>query len=129
MESYLVQLGFSTAFERVSHSGLLFKFKSIGVGGCVLSICREFLSTHRQRVVGDAAASEWIPIVSGMPLGSVLGPLPFIKYPSKMFELVVIRKPADRPAGAASLKRYLARIQEWCNHWCMVLNPKKTLGL
>ena len=40
MESYIVQLDFSAAFDRVSHSGLLFKFKSIGVGGIVLYISR-----------------------------------------------------------------------------------------
>ena len=71
----------------MSHSGLLFKFKSIGVGGFVLSICREFLSNPRQRVVFDGAASEWIPIISVMPQGSVIGLL-FILYTSKMFELV-----------------------------------------
>ena len=64
MESYVVQLDFSVAFDRVSHSGLLFKLKSIGVGGSVLSICREFLSNRRQRVMVDGATSEWIPIVS-----------------------------------------------------------------
>ena len=37
MESYIVQLGFNAAFDRVSHSGLLFKLKSIVVGGSVLS--------------------------------------------------------------------------------------------
>ena len=72
----------------MSHSGLLFKLKSIGVGGSVLSICREFLSGRRQRVVVDGATSEFIPIVSGMPQGSVLGPLLFIPYTSEMFELV-----------------------------------------
>ena len=43
--------------------------------------------------------------------------------------LAVVRKPADRPADAASLNRDLARIQEWCNHWCMILNPNKTKAL
>ena len=38
---------------------------------------------------------------------------------------VVVRKSADRPAVAASIGRALARIQEWCNHWCMILNPNK----
>ena len=45
MES-IVQLDFSAAFDRVSHSVLLLKLKSIGVGGSVLSICRGFLSVR-----------------------------------------------------------------------------------
>ena len=138
MESYYnsIQLDFSAAFDRASHSGLLSKLESIGVGGNVLSIWTEFLSDHRQRVMVDDAASQWIPIISGMPLGSVLGLLLFMIYTSKLFELVenrlfayeddstllaVVHKPADRPAVAASLNRDLARIQEWCNHGCMIL--------
>ena len=60
---YIVKLDFSAAFDRVSHSGLLFKLKCIGVGGSVLSICREFI---------DGAMREWTPIVSGVPQGGVL---------------------------------------------------------
>ena len=74
----------------------------------------------------------------------MLGPLLFILYTSEMLELVenrlfayaddstllaVVRMPADRPAVAASRNRDLARIQEWCNHWCMILNPNKTKTL
>ena len=43
--------------------------------------------------------------------------------------LVVVHKPADRPAVAASINRGLARIQEWCNQWSMLLNPNKTKAL
>ena len=88
MESYIVHLDVSAAFNRVSHSRLLFKLKSIAVGGCVLSICTELLSDRRQRVVVQDAASEWIPIISGVSQGSVLGSLLFIVYTSEMFELV-----------------------------------------
>ena len=77
----------------------------------------------------DGAASEWIPIIAGVPQGGMLGPLPFILYTSEMFELVenrlfdyaddstlleVVCKPADRPSVAASLNTDLAKIQEWC---------------
>ena len=85
VESNIVQLYFSAAFDRVSLKGLLFKLKSVGVGGSVLSICREFLSHRKQLVVVDGASSEWIPIVSGVPQGSVLGPLLFILFTSEMF--------------------------------------------
>ena len=64
MGSYIVQPDFSTTFDRLSHSDILFKLMSIGLGGSVLSIYREFLSNRRQRVVVDGATSEWIPIVS-----------------------------------------------------------------
>ena len=64
----------------MSHSGLLFKLKFMGVGGSVLSICIEFLANRRQRFVVDSATSEWIPIVSGVPQESFFGPLLFIIY-------------------------------------------------
>ena len=82
----------------------------------MLSICREFLSNRRHRVVVDGATREWITIVSGVPQGSVLGPLLFILYTIEIFELVenrlcahaddstlvaVVRKLTDRPAVAA----------------------------
>ena len=43
--------------------------------------------------------------------------------------LAVVCKPGDRPVVAASLNRDLAMIHEWCNHWCMMLNPNKTKDL
>ena len=135
IESYIVQLDFSAANDRVSHSESQLRY--ICVGGSALSVCREFLSNRRQRVVVDCATSKRTPIISGMPQGSVLGTLLFILYTGDIFELVenrlyayaddstflaVVRKPADRHAVAASLNRDLARTQEWR----MILNSNKT---
>ena len=47
-------------------------------------------------------------------------------YADDSILMSVVRKPADTPAVAASLNIDLARIREWCNHWCMILNPNKT---
>ena len=54
----IVQLDFSAAFDRVSNSGLSFKWKSIDIGGSVMSIRFEFLSDCRQRVVVDGGTTE-----------------------------------------------------------------------
>ena len=94
----------------------------------MLSIYRYFLSNRRQRVVVDGATIEWIPIVSGLPQGSVFCTLLFSFIPVKYLSwwrtgnmpmliddstlVAVVRKPADMPAVAASLKRDLARVQE-----------------
>ena len=43
--------------------------------------------------------------------------------------LAVVCMPADRPSDAASLNRNFATIQGCCNHWCMILNPNKIMGL
>ena len=85
IEYYIVHPDFSAAFDRVSHTGLLLKLKSICVGGSVLSICTELITYRRHRVVVDDAASKWIPIIAGVPQVSVLGPLLFILYTSEMF--------------------------------------------
>ena len=43
--------------------------------------------------------------------------------------LAVVHKSAAIPSVSASLNRDLARIQEWCNHWCMIPNPSKAQAL
>ena len=64
MKETLVQLNFSSAFDRVNHRGLLHKLRSIGVGGQVLSIVSEFLSDRRQCVRLDGKFNASVNVAS-----------------------------------------------------------------
>ena len=140
-EARLVQIDFSAAFDLVNHKALIFKLQSLGIGGYLLELLRNFLSDRQQRVVVDGVFSEPRPVVSGVPQGSVLGPLLFLVYTSDMTAglenkivqyaddttlLAVVRSLEMRSHVIISLNTDLERISQWCSHWGMRLNSSKT---
>ena len=70
-EAKIVQIDFSTAFDRVNHQRIFYKLCSVGIGGSLLSILTQFLSNRTQRVMVDSCRSELVNVVSGVPQGSV----------------------------------------------------------
>ena len=84
-EARIVQIDFSAAFDRVNHQGILHRPSSVGIGGSVLSVLTQFLSNRSQFVLVDAFRSKLVNVVSGVPQGSVLGPLLFLLYTSEFF--------------------------------------------
>ena len=75
-----VYLDMSKAFDKVWHGGLIFKLKQNGIKGKLLSLFESYLSNRKQRVMINGSESDWGKIESGVPQGSVLGPLLFLTY-------------------------------------------------
>ena len=80
-----MQIDFSAAFNRVNHLVILYKLCSVGIGGSVLSILTQFVSNRPQQVMVEGCRSKLVNVVSGVPQGSVLGPLLFLLHTSELF--------------------------------------------
>ena len=73
-------LDFSKAFDTVSHPKLLLKINHYGIQGTTLQWISTWLTKRSQQVLVDGEMSQPIPVSSGVPQGTVLGPLMFLLY-------------------------------------------------
>ena len=76
----IVYLDFSKAFDKVAHRRLIKKLENYGITGTLLNWIQDFLSNRKQRVVIKGESSDWTDVTSGIPQGSVLGPILFLVY-------------------------------------------------
>ena len=138
LEVRSVYLDMSKAFDKVWHEGLLFKLKQNGIDGKLLQFFQSYLSNRRQRVVLNGRSSDWAPIQSGVPQGSVLGPLLFLIYINdlecgiksqiKFFadDTSLYSVVTDPITSAAELNHDLEIINNWAKQWKMSFNPDPT---
>jgi hypothetical protein len=128
----IVYLDYAKAFDKVPHARLIDKLRALGVDGKVAAWVKEWLNNRRQRVVINGQASEWASVSSGVPQGSILGPLLFLVFINHLEDnmLTNVLKFADDtkiycdvsdPEGQERLQHDLDTAEKWSEQWIMQL--------
>ena len=130
-------LDFAKAFDKVDHDVLLRKLQNLGITGELHNWIRSFLTNRVQKVTVDGFHSRLVAVLSGVPQGTVLGPILFLIYINDINEHIQhsslrsfaddtrILKRIEGHADMHKLQRDLNNVIEWSRINNMVLHEKK----
>ena len=129
-------MDFSKAFDKVPHERLLLKLHYVGVRGQLLSWIRDFLTDRTQQVILEGKKSNQSHVSSGVPQGTVLGPLLFLVFINDFLDYVsseirlfadnaLLYRPIRSQDDVTSLQKDLENLQVWEDRWFMSFNPDK----
>ena len=128
---------FSSAFTSVNHTLLLHKLRySFGITGLAYDWLKSYLANRSQRVVVNGKQSDWTPVLSGVPEGSILGPLLFacflVDLPSRVKSECIMYADdiklfcrINSSADCVTLQSDLDSLCDWSRVWRLNLNPTK----
>ena len=128
-----IYVDYRKAFDAVPHQRLIAKLKTYGISGKLLEWIKTFLSGRSQQVVINGVCSDEAPVPSGVPQGSVLGPLLFVIYVNDMPDVTEspMKVFADDTkiyqvsAESSKLQADIDRILEWSKKWQLPFNDTK----
>ena len=138
MDSIFVSLDISKAFDRVWHEGLIYKLQQNGISGSLLSWFSSYLTNRRQKVVLSGCSSSYKHLHSGVPQGSILGPMLFLLYINDMTLGLQsqVHQFADDTNLLFTYKNPTLAVQviindlqilsRWADQWRVTFNPLKT---
>lgn len=132
----------SKAFDKVPHKKLINKLKSIGVPSDITNWVTSYLLNRKQYVEIEGSRSRFLDVFSGVPQGSVLGPVLFNIYINDLAEAIdtsvsvklfaddcILFKVINSTADQQVLNRNIGNLEAWCSEWNMVINLEKTAHL
>ena len=131
-----VYLDFKKAFDKVPHERLSNKIESYGIKGKISAWIKNFLHGRSQRVSINGNMSNWTGVSSGIPQGSVLGPILFVIFINDLPDAVssVTRIFADdtkmygratTDADRAKLQDDIEGLSDWSDEWLLKFNTSK----
>jgi hypothetical protein len=138
----IIYFDLAKAFDSVPHNLLLHKLQSFGIQGKLLAWITDYLSNRMQRVTCEGHNSTWLPVTSGVPQGSILGPILFIIYINDLPDILsletlcaifaddtkIYRKIEDEE-DMETLQTDINNIAEWGKTWGLNFNATKTTHL
>lgn len=134
--SDIIYLDLQKAFDTVPHKRLLIKLKAHGIGEGLCFWIENWLTNRKQRVVINGEASAWLPVSSGVPQGSVLGPLLFLIYINDLdcgIASKISKFADDTKLGGKALtsedceviQSDLDKLSAWSRKWLLEFNKDK----